>query len=170
MKIFKDSLSIKISIILAIGLFLIASCGTKAHKKIPLDSLDPKLKKAGSVIVKDIITSLNHESRAKYLLVKDYMTPMLHGRIVHNSEMYDESYLMVSIIIGKVSTYRLFEVIDKGNLKTMRYKLETDNDDMKFVELQIDVNQQYGLADYYLLLTSKDGFLKGENVLPKAVK
>jgi hypothetical protein len=52
----------------------------------------------------------------------------------------------------------------------MRYKLVTDADNMKFIELKIDINRQYGLADYYLYLTSKDGFLERENVLPKVRK
>ena len=84
--------------------------------------------------------------------------------------MYNESYQMTSMAIGKVSSYSLFQVLDKGVIKTMRYKLETDAEDMKFIELKIDINIDYGLADYYLYLTSKDGFLKRENVLPKAVK
>lgn len=52
----------------------------------------------------------------------------------------------------------------------MRYKLETDTENMEFIELKIDVNQQYELADFYLYLTSKDGLLIRENVLSKAVK
>jgi hypothetical protein len=146
------------------------SCRPKEYKKIPLENLDPKLKSTGSIIVKDILTSINQENGARYLLKKDYMTPMVHGRIMHNLEMYDESYKMISMAIGKVSKYRLFQVLDKGIIKTMRYKLETDTDDMKFIELKIDINADYGLADYYLYLTSNDGFLQRQNVLPTAVK
>jgi hypothetical protein len=98
------------------------------------------------------------------------MTPMVHGRIMHNLEMYNESYKMVSMTIGKVSKYRLFQVVDKGIIKTMRYKLETDAEDMKFIELKVDINGNFGLADYYLYLTSKDGFLQRQNILPKARK
>lgn len=158
------------SIYLMIGLLFTVSCGPKEYKKIPLESLDPKLKKTGSVIVKDILTSITHEDGARYLLNKDYMTPLVHGRIMHYTDMYNEAYAMIPMTIGKVWTYSLFQVIDKGIIKTMRYKLVTDTDDMKFIELKIDVNIEYGLADYYLYLTSKDGFLQRENVLPKAVK
>lgn len=158
------------SIILMIGLFLTVSCGPKEYKIIPLESLDPKLKKTGSTIVKDFLTSLNHEKGARYLIDHDYMTPLFHGRIIRQTEMYNEAHSMISMTIGKVSTYSLFQVVDKGIIKTMRYKLVTDTDDMEFIEFKIDVNLDYGLADYYLYLTSKDGFLKRENVLPKAIK
>lgn len=165
-RLVKDTL-----IFLMIGLlFTVVSCGPKEYKKIPLESLDPKLKKTGSEIIKDILTSFTHEDGARYLLNKDYMTPLVHGRIMRYTEIYNEAYTMIPMIIGKVSTYSLFQVVDKGIIKTMRYKLVTDTEDMKFIELKIDVNLEYGLADYYLYLTSKDGYLQRENVLPKAVK
>lgn len=162
--------SVKASVAIVIGLFIIVSCGTREYKKIPLEDLDPKLKNRGSVIVKDILTSIKHEKGARYLLNKDYMTPLVHGRIMHYTEMYNEAYAMIPVTIGKVSSFSLFQVVDKGIIKTMRYKLVTDVDNMKFIELKIDINRQYGLADYYLYLTSKDGFLERENVLPKVRK
>jgi len=158
------------NILLLIMLGFVISCGPKEYRKIPLDNLDPKLKSTGSAVVKDILTSINHEDGARYLLDKKYMTPLVHGRIMSYIDMYNESYQMTSMAIGKVSSYSLFQVLDKGVIKSMRYKLETDSEDMKFIELKIDINIDYGLADYYLYLTSKDGFLKRENVLPKAVK
>jgi hypothetical protein len=166
----KKRLSKGTSIILMIGLFLTVSCGPKEYKIIPLESLDPKLKKTGSTIVKDFLTSLNHEKGARYLIDHDYMTPLFHGRVMRQTEMYNEAHSMISMTIGKVSSFSLFQVVDKGIIKTMRYKLVTDTDDMDFIEFKIDVNLDYGLADYYLYLTSKDGFLKRENVLPKAIK
>jgi hypothetical protein len=166
----KNRLASGASIFLLIGLLFTVSCGPKEYKKIPLESLDPKLKKTGSIIVKDFLTSLNHEKGARFLLDHDYMTPLFHGRIMRQTEMYNEAHSMISMTIGKVSSYSLFQVIDKGVIKTMRYKLVSDSDNMKFIEFRIDVNQQYGLADYFLYLTSKDGFLKSENVLPKTIK
>lgn len=170
MKALKKNLQKQTLFALTIGLILISGCGPKEYKKIPLDSLDPKLKSTGSMIVKDILTSFNHEDGARYLLDKDYITPLVHGRIMLNTEKYEESYQMIPMVIGKVSKFRLFQVLDKRIIKTMRYKLETDSDDMKFIELKIDINPEYGLADYYLYLTSKDGFLKRQNILPAAVK
>lgn len=153
-------------IILTLGIVLITSCGLKEYKKIPLENIDTKLKSKGSIIVKDILISINHESGARFLLNKDYMTPMVHGRIMHNLKMYNESYKMVQMTIGNVSKYRLFQVVDKGIIKTMRYKLETDTEDLKFIELKLDINSDFGLADYYLYVTSKDGFLQRQNILP----
>jgi hypothetical protein len=156
--------------ILTLGLFLVTSCGPSEYKKIPLNDLDPKLKKTGSKVVKDILTAMNKTDGARFLLDMDYITPLVHGRIMNSLEMYNESFNMASIAIGKVSKYNLFQVVDKGVIKTMRYKLTTDSDGMKFIELKVDINVDYGLADFYLYLTSEDGFLKRENVFPKAIK
>lgn len=37
---------------------------------------------------------------------------------------------------------------------------------MSFVEMKIDINLEYNLADFYLYVTSKDGTLKRQNILP----
>lgn len=168
-KLSKD-LTLHKLILLMVGLFFITSCGPTEYQKIPLENLDPKLKKTASLMVKDILTSFNHKDGARFLLDKNYTTPMVHGRIMYNLEMYNESYKMISMTIGKVSKYSLFQAVDKNLIKTMRYKLVTDSDDFEFIELKLDVNIEYGLADYYLYVTSKDGILKRENVLPRAVK
>jgi len=164
------TLAISKLIVLILGLVCISSCGTNEYEKIPLDSLDLKLKKRGSVVVKDILASINHSDGARFLLHKDYMTPMVHGRIIHNSELYSKTYEMIPKIIGKVLKYKLFQVVDKGLVKTMRYKLETDAEDLKFIELKLDINIEYGLADYYLYVTSNNGMLKRQNILPIAIK
>jgi len=170
MKMRKYSLAICKQIILLVGILVITSCGSKEYEKIPLENLDPKLKKTGSIIAKDILTSINHEDGARYLTKKEYITPMVHGRIMKFSKMYEESYQMAPVLIGKVSKYKLFQVLDKGIVKTLRYKLETDKEDMEFIELKIDINREYGLADFYIYVTSKDGILKRENILPAARK
>ena len=155
---------------LMIGLlFTIVSCGPREYKKIPLDSLDPKLKETGSVIVNDILTSFNHKHGAYSLLDKDYMTPLLHAKIKRYIKTYNNVYAMMQLAVGKISSYKLFQVIDKGVIRTMRYKLETDNKNLDFVELKIDVNLANGLADYYLYVTTKDGSVQRENILPQTI-
>ncbi len=52
----------------------------------------------------------------------------------------------------------------------MRYKLTCKKEDMKFVELVIDVNPNYNLANYYLYLTSQDRQLKHQNDLSVLMK
>lgn len=156
--------------IITFALLLITSCGPSEYQKIPLDKLDSKLKRTGSKVVKDIITSINHKDGARHLLDMDYITPLVHARITTNTEMYNESFQMTSLLIGKVTKYSLFQVLDKGVIKTMRYKLTTDTNTMKFIELKVDINSNYGLADFYLYITSKDDLLKRENIFPKAVK
>lgn len=161
---------IGILIILTIGVVTVISCGSNEYKKIPLEDLDPTLKSMGDLIVNDILSSISHEKGARFLLDKDYITPMVHGRILHNLNMYNESYIMIPMVIGEVSNYSLFQVLDKGILNTLRYKIETDSEDMKFIELMVDINNSYGLADYYLYVTSNDGLLQRHNILPVAKK
>ncbi|GAF06042.1 hypothetical protein [Saccharicrinis fermentans] len=157
-------------LVITFGIFLITSCGPSEYPKISLDKLDPKLKSTGNKVAKDIITSMNHKDGVRFLKEKDYITPLVHGRIMRGMEMYNESFQMASVAIGNVEKISLFQVVDKGVIKTMRYKLKTDDKSLKFIELKIDVNVNYKLADFYLYLTSHDGFLKRENVFPKAAK
>lgn len=163
-------LYVKGIILLIIGIVTITSCSPKEYEKIPLEHLDPKLKSKGDSMVNDIITSLTHKDGARFLMNKDYITPLAHARIIQNLEMYNESYKRASEIIGKVSGYQLFQVVDKQIVKTMRYQLETKNDKLDFIELKVDINRNLGLADFYLYVTSKDGCLKRENILPRAIK
>ena len=151
-------------------ILLATSCGSKENTKIPFNEVDQKLKTKGSLIVGDILKSLNHSDGARYLLGKDYVTPMVHGRIMMNQEKYNKSYSMGALILGKVSQYKLVQVIDKGLIKSMRYQLTTDNKDLKFVELKIDINIEYTLADFYLYVTDFNGILKRDNILPIAIK
>jgi len=147
-------------------LVLFASCGPREYPKIALDQLDPKLKKTGSTMVADILKSIKHKDGPDYLLDKNYITTKLHVRVKHNMAMYQESFLMTSLLLGKVNKYQLFQVIDKGLVKTMRYKLESEGDGMQFIELKIDVNIDFELVAMYLYLSSSDGELKRENCFP----
>ncbi|WP_394747283.1 hypothetical protein [Spongiimicrobium salis] len=156
-----------------IGLFLCQvsiSCAPNNYQTIPLDQLDPKFKNRGELIVGDILTSLNHPDGARYLLDKEYITPKIHGRIMSNLDMYNEAYVMGTAIIGSITDYELFEVVDKKILKTMRYRLITANEDIKAVELKIDVSNTYRLADFYLYATSTDGTLEYVNILPESFR
>lgn len=42
----------------------------------------------------------------------------------------------------------------------------SDAKDMEFIELKIDMNNDYHLADFYLYVTTKDGKLKRQNIFP----
>ena len=52
----------------------------------------------------------------------------------------------------------------------MRYKLTTDNEKLDFVELMVDINIEYNLADFYLYVTSEEINVKQLNLLPTARK
>lgn len=146
------------------------SCSPVEYKKIPLDSMDPKLKKIGNIIAQDILVSIRHEEGVRYLLNKNYITPMVHGRIMHNLDTYQESYTITALFLGEVSKISLFQVIDKKIIKTLRYKLYADTVNLEFIELKIDINNEYGLADFYLYITTSDGKLKRKNILPEFKK
>lgn len=102
---------------------LAISCDPKKYEKIPLSDLDPKLKRKGELIVNDILESFNHEDGPRYLIKKGYITPLVHGRVMHNLEMYKQAYAMIPLTLGEVSKSTLFQVVDKRMVKTMRYKL-----------------------------------------------
>lgn len=160
------------SIIIIITLSLFA-CTSKESKKIPLDTLDINLKNTGDQIVKDVLESIAYTETfadnkgAGFLLNKHYTTPKLHGGIKKFSTTYDKAYFNINRILGKITSYELFEVIDKGIIKSMRYKLEVEAEDIKFVELKLDVNRENNLVAFYLYLSSVDGRLKRQNVLPE---
>lgn len=156
---------INVSIILLLG-----SCGGKKYEEIPLDKLDNNLKERGYQIAKDILVSIELEEGANYLLKKEYMTPLVHGRIVGGHKMYKEAYFLLGLMIGKVKSYQLFQVLDKKLVKTLRFKLECESEDMKMVELKIDINGDGNLADFYIYLTSENGELKRVNALPYSVR
>ena len=151
----------------AIVLFFLSACTSREYVRIPLENLDPQFRRHGDQIVTDIITSIGHEEGAQYLLHKSYITPMVHGRIMMNQEVYEGAYSMVPLFIGNITGYDLFEVVDKGLVKSMRYKLSADMPELDFVELKIDINQEDNLADFYLYVTNKKGRLQHENILPK---
>ncbi len=152
--------------IVLLGFILINACEKKEYKKLDLKTLDHRLKVRGAIILEDILTSLKHKDGARFLLTRAYVTPMVHGSIMKNPDLYNASYVMAKMSIGKITGDSLFQVLDKGIIKTMRYKLKTDSKNMSFVELKIDINNNYNLADYYLYLTSKDGSFDEENILP----
>ena len=152
-------------------LLTIGACTNSTYNKIPLNKVSKDLKDYGSTIIDEIITSFNHKDKALYLTISRFTTPLICARITYNTSAYKESYDMIQLILGKITQYKLFQVVDKGVVKTMRYKIACENaDKFKFVELKIDVNINFKLVNYYLYLTSKNGELKRENILPKAIK
>lgn len=132
--------------------------------------MKPELRAKGSEIAKDIIKSFKNKKEASYLLNKEYTTPLVHGRIMKNGKLYRDSYFMINMTLGHIKTFQLFQVIDKGVIKTLRYKLNCDNPDLEFVELKLDINNGNKLADFYLYISTKDEKLERVNMLPVAVK
>jgi len=159
-----------LKIIITASCFFLLSCSSGEYKKIPLEEVNPKLSERGSLIVKDILNSFTHEDGARSLLNNDYVTPMVHGRIVRNEEKYKDAYFTIFFTIGKPSKYSLFQVLDKGLIKTLRYKLISKNSELKFIELALDINKENNLADFYLYITTKDGKMKRVNYIPEKRK
>ncbi|AUP79237.1 hypothetical protein [Flavivirga eckloniae] len=151
---------------LVLVLSLTISCSNEP-KKIPLESVDKTLKMAGDRIANDIIVSMKNGSGAYYLLKKGYVAPILHGRIMRYGNMYKEAYEMASMVIGDISDPKLFQVVNKGVVKSLSYKLKSTDENVKFIELKININNKLGLADYFLYVTTKDGILNKQNILPK---
>ncbi|KAB1067416.1 hypothetical protein F6U93_10230 [Tamlana haliotis] len=79
----------KLLILLLLGFSL--SCKNEP-KTIPLENIDEMLEMAGDRTVKDILDSFESPLKSSYLLNKGYTAPLLHGRMIRQFWLYDESY------------------------------------------------------------------------------
>jgi len=140
------------------------SCGQDKYQSIPLEKLNPKFKTMGAQMTKDIIKSFRHKKGVMYLLDKRYITPKMKRQIKHNAGFYLLEQFIIAFGVGKIERWVLFEVINKGVVKTMRYRLIQQNKTLKFIELKIDINAVYNLVDYRLYVTSEDGRAKRKSV------
>lgn len=160
-----------ISLLTVIGLLLILTtgCMNNGPVKIPLENIDESTRSYGSHIVKDIFSSFSSDKGARYLLDKKYITPKIYQGINNSGQAFDKSYFMIRMMLGKIESFKLFGGEQTHFIRSLRYKLEVENEDLKFVELKIDLNENDDLAGYYLFITTKDGEIKHENLLPKLV-
>ena len=82
--------------------------------------------------------------------------------------MFDDSYLMLNLILGDLSSPELIKVIPKPfQIKSMHYKLNSSRDEISSVTLILDINVDNNLANFRMMVNSKDGTLKNQNVLPE---
>ena len=135
---------------------------------IPLESLDEKLVYKCSLIAQDITNSFKDEKGAKYLTEYNYATPILSAGISRYDAMYKKSYKMINLVLGELDSPTLIKAKHKPhNIKSMYYALTSTKEDISSVTLMLDINIDNNLAKYYLMVTSKDGKLNNQNVLPE---
>ncbi|NMM49588.1 hypothetical protein [Marinigracilibium pacificum] len=149
-------------------LFFITGCMNDGPVKIPLENIDEGQRSYGSHIVQDILYSFKSDEGPDYLLDKKYITPKIYQGI-RNSYAFNESYLLIQSLLGDIKSYRLFGAEQTHVVRSLRYKLTVENEGFKFVELKIDLNLNDDLAGYYLYVTTEDGQIKHENLLPRIV-
>ncbi|QCK15036.1 hypothetical protein [Mangrovivirga cuniculi] len=155
--------------IIGLSLVLFTACMNNGPVKLPLEQIDESTRSYGSHIVQDILKSIRSDEGAHYLIEKEYITPKIYQGIRNSGSAFGESYFLINMMLGNVKSYKLFGGEQTQIIKSLRYKLKVENQDLKFVELKIDLNAEDDLAGYYLYVTSKDGKLKHENLLPKIV-
>ncbi len=152
-------------------LFLFVSCHENAsnskQKKIPIDKLEERLEYLGGFLAKDIVKTINEEDNLNEFYKNEYLTPLASGMHRNFKNDYNAAQKIFKGICGKVKNPTLFEVLDRKVIKTMRYNLETDKEDIDSIYLQLDININYKLARFNCFVTSKDGKLNNEALFPK---
>lgn len=151
-------------------LLLLPSCKSERKNKnneIPIESIDKKLIYRGENIAESITNSFNDEKGVENLFAFKHFTPILYAGIKRYKVAFEESYIMLNLILGELSSPKLIKVVSKPNLKSMQYSLKSSQDDISSVTLILDFNVDNNLANFYLKVTSKDGKLNNRSVLPK---
>jgi len=151
---------------LLVSILVIVACSSSGSQRILIKDMDPKLKDKGSTILKDIIKSFKHDEGARYLLNTNYLSKKLEIAILNNSKAFATSYLLQNISVGNISKYQLIKVMDKGIVKSLYYKLTSDSKFLELAELRIDVNADFKLVRYALIITTDDGKFVKKNIMP----
>lgn len=164
-------LKIKVLSFSFLAIILIFSCKSDSKNDndgIPLESLDEKLVYKCSLMAEDITSSFNDDKGAEYITEYNYVTPILSAGINRYETMYKEAYLMINLVLGEINSPVLMKAEHKPHgIKSMQYKLTSPKEDIDSVTLMLDINVDNNLAKYYLMVTSKDGTLNNQNVLPE---
>ena len=141
--------------------------GAKKYPEIPIDQVDDKLKSRGRYLSAAILESFGHEEGALHLLEREDITPALHGAITKFTDQYDQAYQVINSSVGKIASRELFQVIDKGLIKTMRYKLVSESDfPPSSIELRLDISATHKLRNFYLYVVIDEEQQEPLNLLP----
>ncbi|MCX2744311.1 hypothetical protein OO013_10560 [Mangrovivirga sp. M17] len=155
------------TLLTVVGLLFILTTGrlNNGPVKIPLENIDESTRFYGSHIAKDIFSSFSSDEGARYLLDKKYITPKIYQGINNSGQVFDKSYFMFRMMLGKIESFKLFGGEQPHIIRSLRYKLEVENED----QIKIGLNTNDDLAGYYLFVTTKHGEIKHENLLLRLV-
>ncbi|QLG45722.1 hypothetical protein [Costertonia aggregata] len=126
---------------------LFFACGPSEYPKIPLNQLDSVLVAQSELIRNDFLRLHSTDAGFKEFVTSDYITPLVRGYFLF-SGVPD----LIRYELGEIKSLKLFEVVDKGLVKTMRYKLETTLHSDEFIEFSYDINQKYRVAKMSLVV------------------
>ncbi|MBJ2174787.1 hypothetical protein JBL43_11100 [Aureibaculum sp. A20] len=165
--------SISLSFCICTIVLLLFSCNNHAKKVknegIPLESIDKKLIYRSENLAEGILNSFDDKNGVDYLFRINNITPILTAGIKRYKIIFEESYSRLNSILGDLTSPELIKVVQKPYLKSFRYKLTSSNEDITIssVTLILDINVDYNLANFYLMVTSKNGKLINQSVLPE---
>jgi hypothetical protein len=131
-------------------IFFLISCGGREYKKIELSALNPILRKTSDQITDDFFKLCTHHEGLMEFKRKDYITPMVHAGIMSLNGIYAYAPEILEMNLGKVFSWKLYQVVDKGVVKAMRYKIDCEKRKDEFVEFRIDMNKENKLASIYI--------------------
>lgn len=132
--------------------FTIISCSGKKYPTIELNHLDKDLKESADQMTTDFFTLGKTETGFQEFRKMGYITPLAHRSLINPNSAYSWTPWILENHLGKIYAYNLFEVIDKGVVKSMRYKIDCELRPDELVEFRIDVNEQNRLSKIYLYL------------------
>lgn len=129
---------------------ILSNCGGGGVKKIPLDQVDVSMKRAGENMANDIFYLTTQRDGIEEFKRRKYITTKVHVNITGGA--YSQTGFLINMHLGKVDSFKLFEVVDKGLIKIFRYKVFCKNFKGKFVELRLKINKNKNLAEYNIYL------------------
>ncbi|MFD2914863.1 hypothetical protein [Psychroserpens luteus] len=132
--------------------FLSISCNGKKNPTIDLKDVDSNLKITANKITSDFFTLGKTDDGLQEFRKKDYITPVAHRLLIEPKGPYSWTPWIIENHLGEIYSQNLFQVIDHGVVKTMRYKIDCELRPDELVEFRIDLNEEYRLSKMYLYL------------------
>lgn len=138
--------------------------GDRKSATVPLDKLDGTLRERAETIKNDFFQLAVTPEGLREFREKTYITPMAHRSLIEPRSSYALAPLVL-LDLGEIYSITLFEVVDKGVVKKMRYKIDCERRKDEFVEFSMDINGELKLSKMYLYLSIED---KAQNVFDGA--
>ncbi|AWX45471.1 hypothetical protein HME9304_02490 [Flagellimonas maritima] len=132
--------------------FTLISCTSKKEEKIvELESLHRYYTALYKEIPADLIEYCTKENSLRGLLDESYITPKIHSSIMGVWGPYANTCQIIEDELGKILSYKLEKIIDKGLVYSFHYSLVTTKVKNP-VTLELFLNKEYGLSEFHIYI------------------